>query len=69
MKMKNVAGFHSLDVTLLAPIVAEEPRRSGLGTRLVQNEGCVTLWTVAYVFGLTAVARDIRGGQVATLMP
>jgi hypothetical protein len=41
MKMKNVAGFHSLLGNFLE-VALDEPRRSGLGIRFVQKEGCVT---------------------------
>ena len=42
MKMKNVAGFHSLDRGFL--VVERLDLRRGLGIREVQNEGWVMLW-------------------------
>lgn len=39
MKMKKVAGFHSLDFGFLVPDLEEGSLRSGFGIMFFQNEG------------------------------
>ena len=53
MKMKKVAGFHSLDRSFLVTVPEVASFRNGLGIKLFQNEGCVTL-SVAYPIGFAA---------------
>lgn len=50
MKMKKVAGFHSLDRSFLVTDPDVASFRNGLGIKFFQKEGWVTL-SVAYPLG------------------
>lgn len=50
--MKNVAGFHSLDLGLETLDVVRLFFRRGLGIRLAQKEGWVMPWMLEYGRGV-----------------
>jgi len=62
MKIKKVAGFHSLDFGLnFFAAEGEEDLRRGLGIRLAQKDGWVMLCTAAYCRRATGFCREVTG--------